>query len=670
MDHLGAYILACGAAQTLSQDIDLSRDQSVALQAHLTKAGEARSDFKRNGFKLTIMSGKDNIGHFWLVKIASSDVLGTAQTWMKKCKCAKTWEVSGEKWYPRRLIDLQDLRANRHDLRNARVRLVESAECPGLQTTSSGGHRFRSRRQDDRYVTLSHCWGKPGPGVTPLKMTFDTERRFKTEGIGLQELPKTFRDAVVFASRLDKVGFIWIDSLCIRQPLSSAPDQMQDWFEQSRYMGTVYQRGFLNISATASSDGNGGLFIDRRTEHPWETIIDVSYPGSMPPEPDPIYRCMLIDQSSWKHLVEQAPVNRRAWVFQERLLAPRVLHFGHNQVAWECCEFQSSESQSSEQLAITQTKRLKQLTPAFGHMLRETRLLDVPDPDLHLKDLYTYELWKNVVETYSRLQLTKFTDKLVALAGVAKLFQESLFKPDPRRTYIAGLWSIHLESQLLWSVNEIYKTDTGVFDNPAQRRPEGGPSFSWASIDSPYGITYSDATDYGSRSDTAGELLFKAVDHSIDLADPKNPFGMVTAGRLLLAPRHLRRIELYKVPASSRVPFAFRLKIEPQTKRLIEYTNFCLDAPDSDAEIFRADAQMYCMPAAYGERTVIKKDRYLYCLLLKYEGSVSFTASGSGRNGRPYRAFRRVGIAKIGNTDDRGQGPLKEEVTKEIICLC
>ena len=604
--------------------------------------------------------------------MTSSDVLDTAQTWMKKCKCAKTWEVSGEKWYPRRLLDLQDLRANRHDLRNARVRLVESAECPGLQTTSSGGHRFRSRRQDDRYVTLSHCWGKPGPGVTPLRMTFDTERRFKTEGIGLQELPKTFRDAVIFASRLDKVGFIWIDSLCIRQPLSSAPEQMQDWFEQSRYMGTVYQRGFLNISATASSDGNGGLFFDRRTEHPWETIIDVVSPKeSMPPKPDPVYRCMLIDGSSWKRLVEQAPVNRRAWVFQERLLAPRVLHFGHNQVAWECCEFQSSESQSGEQLAMIQTKRLKQLTPAFGRMLRETRLLGLPDPDLHLKDLYTYELWKNVVETYSRLQLTKFTDKLVALAGVAKLFQESLFRSDPGRTYVAGLWSTHLESQLLWSVNEIYQNNTGVLDNPARRHPEGGPSFSWASIDSPYGITYGDVTDYGSRSDTSGELLFKAVDHSIGLADPKNPFGMVAAGRLLLAPRHLRHIELYKSPSSSRVPFAFRLKIQPQPKQPQEFKNFYLDAPDSDVDIFRADAQMYCMPAAYGERTVIKREQYLYCLLLKYEGSVSFTASGSVRKEGRYRAFRRVGIAKISDcTDEWGQDMLKEEVTKEIICLC
>ncbi|KAL1794805.1 hypothetical protein ACET3X_006621 [Alternaria dauci] len=298
------------------------------------------------------------------------------------------------------------------------------------------------------------------------------------------------------------------------------------------------------------------------------------------------------------------------------------------------------------------------------------RLQGRPDPDLHLRDLYTYELWKMVVETYSRMQLTKFEDKLIALSGVARLFQESLFKLEPRPQYFAGLWGTCLESQLLWSVNDVYKGN-GVFDNPAQRHTDSGPSFSWASIDSPHGITYNDVTDYRSSSDTAGELLFKAVDYSIELADPENPFGMVTGGRLLLAPRHLRRIELYKLPVWLQSPFAWRLKIEPPPKRPKEYANIYLDAPDSDVEIFRADVQMYCMPAAYGERTEKKEDRDLLCLLLKYEGSISFTSSGNGRKEGRYRAFRRVGIAKLSAfPNEHEHNALKEETTNEIICLC
>jgi hypothetical protein len=53
--------------------------------------------------------------------------------------------------------------------------------------------------------------------------------------------------------------------------------------------------------------------------------------------------------SSWTNHIDKAPVNRRGWVLQERLMAPRVLHFCHDQVAWECSEFVSN-FQSYERL--------------------------------------------------------------------------------------------------------------------------------------------------------------------------------------------------------------------------------------------------------------------------------------------------------------------------------
>ena len=60
--------ICTGAAQTLGEEIDLSRDQTVALQAYLTKGERARNEFKGDGFKLDIMWGKAIIGHFGLLK--------------------------------------------------------------------------------------------------------------------------------------------------------------------------------------------------------------------------------------------------------------------------------------------------------------------------------------------------------------------------------------------------------------------------------------------------------------------------------------------------------------------------------------------------------------------------------------------------------------------------
>jgi hypothetical protein len=203
------------------------------------------------------------------------------------------------------------------------------------------------QRENNRYVTLSHCWGKPKSVTSQLKLTSKNEERFKKQGIELRDLPKTFRDAILFACRLEKVGYIWIDSLCIKQRLTDSAMETQggaqlDWLEQSRVMNKIYLKSYLNISATAAADSTQGLFFDRRPEYLWEDEINVNYTGtnlvgstrSGSMKEDKLTRCTLFDVSFWDDLVERAPVNERAWVLQERLMAPRVLHFCRDQIAW------------------------------------------------------------------------------------------------------------------------------------------------------------------------------------------------------------------------------------------------------------------------------------------------------------------------------------------------
>ncbi|EUC35963.1 hypothetical protein COCCADRAFT_2851 [Bipolaris zeicola 26-R-13] len=408
-------------------------------------------------------------------------------------------------------------------------------------------------------------------------MTFKNEKRFKTEGIIVKELPKTFRDAIVFAAGLDKVGFIWIDSLCIRQPIKgdgeNEEDQLQDWFEQTRHMGNLYRKAFLNISATAAYDVKGGLFFEPCPELLRENNIDVYYPE----DPDttlengvektnPYARCSLIDPSAWDDLVENAPVNQRAWVFQERLLAPRVLHFGYNQLAWECHKFNSSESYSWSELAMkpsstpgfTDRSCLKHLTVSAGRSFREARIGDFRDCDTQIKDIYIYGLWKKIVESYSRIKLTEHNDKLTALGGIAKLFHDELFSPDHSQTYVAGLWSGHIESQLLWTGNS-----------------ESGPSWSWASITTPHGIAYNDITDYASPDDRCTKsLFFKAISHTLSPADPNNPFGMLTSAHILLAPDHLHAINLIQHPNGSPIPSSISMPQLPTPTSLIRTPSY------------------------------------------------------------------------------------------------
>ncbi|KAF9735961.1 heterokaryon incompatibility protein [Paraphaeosphaeria minitans] len=424
-----------------------------------------------------------------------------------------------------------------------------------------------------------HCWGKSKSVQGQLRLTGKTERKFREEGIELRELPKSFRDAMLFASRLEHVRYIWIDSLCILQPALFSKDDFedrseQDWREQSRVMGEVYQHSYLNISATAAK-------------------MEI-----------------------------------------KRLLSPRVLHFCHNQIAWECGGFQDVEGYPDKYTTlkvrygdIIDEGRLKDLDGRHGLRLRDFRLKGSPDPDKHMPKLGAYELWKCMVEVYSRTMLTVSRDKLIALSGIAQSFSEVT-----QCEYIAGMWKEHLESQLLWQVNELYRD--GVFENPAHRDTLRAPSFSWAAIDTPHGITYGEVTNYG--RDRQKELLFEVIGIRVDIDDPDNPFGLIKSSQLRIKPRYLHRIILRKLEPPWRVPYGWRLrddvppgqvapaeytsaaKEKSATKKVasVEHYNLNLDAPESDVDIFARDADLYCMPAAFGDRTVKKHWRDLICLLL------------------------------------------------------
>ncbi|KAL2694758.1 hypothetical protein Neosp_001345 [[Neocosmospora] mangrovei] len=81
--------------------------------------------------------------------------------------------------------------------------------------------------------------------------------------------------------------------------------------------------------------------------------------------------------------------------------------------------------------------------------------------------------WRVLVEEYSKRSLTKPTDKLVAFAGIAKLFQE-----NTGDEYCAGLWRSRFIETLNWRVTT---PGPAAVDYLA-------PSWSWASVQSPIEI--------------------------------------------------------------------------------------------------------------------------------------------------------------------------------------
>jgi hypothetical protein len=113
-------------------------------------------------------------------------------------------------------------------------------------------------------------------------------------------------------------------------------------------MYEIYKNSYCNISAPVAVDSSQGLYRSREPRELWEDEVNLNVngiPGQTQQSPKhPIKRCAILDLSFWRRNVDDAPVNRRAWVLQERLMAPRVLHFCEDQMLWECSELDAAES--------------------------------------------------------------------------------------------------------------------------------------------------------------------------------------------------------------------------------------------------------------------------------------------------------------------------------------
>lgn len=101
-------------------------------------------------------------------------------------------------------------------------------------------------------------------------------------------------------------------------------------------MGDVYKNSLFNIAATAAADGRVGCFFDRDPILVQKLRIQIDSPHCQPASKTGLYD--LVHGDFWNLNIENTPLNSRAWVLQEQLLSPKILHCGKNQLLWECQE--------------------------------------------------------------------------------------------------------------------------------------------------------------------------------------------------------------------------------------------------------------------------------------------------------------------------------------------
>ncbi|GAP82977.1 putative HET domain-containing protein [Rosellinia necatrix] len=309
---------------------------------------------------------------------------------------------------------------------------------------------------DARYVALSHCWGTS----RPLCLTSATLETHK-QGISIRDLPRTFKDAVTIVQTLG-LRYIWIDSLCIVQ------DDAEDWRREAGRMAGVYRNAHLVLSAArAGSDEEGFLSIRPRPDHVTLTTRGADKPLTLtllPPGPP------------WKqdslatHILADESLSHRAWCLQERYLARRILHYGTQQMIWECGELIATEDGDFAPIAKDQLGRIAR-SAALATTVFNSRTRDV-DGETEAPG-HRHTEWHAMIEDYTSRAITKDSDRLPALLGLRVALESGL---DDQ--YLSGIWLGGLLEGLAWCA--------ASRDSPLAR-PEGfaGPSWTWASVKGP-----------------------------------------------------------------------------------------------------------------------------------------------------------------------------------------
>lgn len=385
-------------------------------------------------------------------------------------------------------------------------------------------HDDSTNRIDKPYIALSHCWGTTRHMIS----TTSTLDQWK-HNIPFASLAKTFQDSITISRKLG-IQYVWIDSLCIIQ------DDRKDWEIEAAKMASIYHGAELVLAATGSADGAGGCLFQRepfitvsgsfpdgkpfqvhgrrKVEHGvfgWNTDTNASKGSS-----NPISGTIIGD-------VQDHPLMTRAWCFQERLLATRILHYTKNEIVFDClssmeCECGALEKHDKDSLIhprriiktghkyVTETKSYKSswsrpFTPLEGEAKERAE---------------HHELWRDLIIQYSQKQITHRTDGLPAIAGLATKWSNKL-----TGNYLAGLWERDLLNHLRWMPDE---KDSG------QEPQYIAPSWSWLSVHR--GVTW------GLHSFEMDEF-FITVDYSRTRCVPSgiNPFGEIASGHIFLKGR-------------------------------------------------------------------------------------------------------------------------------------
>ncbi|EFX01617.1 heterokaryon incompatibility protein [Grosmannia clavigera kw1407] len=295
------------------------------------------------------------------------------------------------------------------------------------------------------------------------------------------------RDAIKITLELE-FSYIWIDSLCIIQ------DSSDDWNAEAARIGSYYAGAECTLASTGSESGDGGCFHSRpHSQSLRPCCVAVSYSG--------IFGAFTGASRVWTQIrrdemadfhrgVDNASLNRRGWVLQERMLSCRILHFGADMMYWECCARSASElcpggfvykKHPEEYYGDYLPRTTIPTDGSDGHLSRSWNRTAILRRRVAQPDLVTDFGHEKPLQTPACLTYT--TDLFIAMKGIVDKIQSTT-----NDDLVAGMWKDHLVECLLWFMakgpsQRMLETQKGKLPGEIIIGPQIAPTWSWLSVE-------------------------------------------------------------------------------------------------------------------------------------------------------------------------------------------
>lgn len=230
-------------------------------------------------------------------------------------------------------------------------------------------------------------------------------------------------------------------------------------------MGKVYKNSHITLAPIAIKSCWAG-FLKHRDElvnGRRKRVAQIRSIVKSHPEPSSIFYLLenlegTISRDSIRKDDDPGLWSMRGWTFQEYQLSPRLLIFDQHYLYFDCRNGEMDESNGVRTSGETNRAIFKvrgsDSNPSLGYIDHHSR-------------------WYLIIgNSYSGRHFTKKSDRLPALIGFAKEWEDMINKGGTSDRYVAGLWTEDLPRGLLWR------------SQSTTSRPSGyaSPSWSWASI--------------------------------------------------------------------------------------------------------------------------------------------------------------------------------------------